>query len=352
MKRIKNILVRPDISIKAALKKMDKTGKRIIFISDPGYILRGVVTDGDIRRWILKGNGLDTAVVKIMKKKPIVLREGYLEEEAKELMLSKKIECIPVLGEKNRIISAIWWRDFFLTKLKQHKPVNVPVVIMAGGEGTRLLPFTTILPKPLIPIGEKPIIELIMDKFMEFGCKDFYLSVGYKADILKAYLSEQKDKYSITYIKEEKPMGTIGSLSSLRRELKNTFFVTNCDILIEADYADILKFHRANKNEITLVVSMKHYRIPYGICEIRNGGDLVGIQEKPEYDYLVNAGLYLLERSVLEHIPEKYFNMTDLIRYYISNNKKIGVYPVSDKSWLDMGEWQELQKMLKKFEVK
>ncbi|MFH1074541.1 MAG: sugar phosphate nucleotidyltransferase, partial [Candidatus Firestonebacteria bacterium] len=227
------------------------------------------------------------------------------------------------------------------------------VVIMAGGEGTRLSPFTKILPKPLIPIGEKPIMEIIVDRFMAYGCRDFYVSVNYKASILKAYFSDFTQNCIIKFVQEEKPLGTIGSLCLFKEVLKTTFFVTNCDILIEADYADILKFHKSNKNLITMVVSMKHYTIPYGVCEIKNGGDLRGILEKPEYDFLVNTGMYLMEPQVVKDIPQNsYYNMNELINDYVHHNKKIGAYPISEKSWLDMGEFQELQKTLRKFEAR
>ena len=136
----------------------------------------------------------------------------------------------------------------------------------------------------------------------------------------------------------------------LKGKIKRPFFVSNCDILIEADYSDIYKFHRENKNKITMIVSMKHYTIPYGVCEISNGGALKGIKEKPEYDYLVNTGLYVMDPDVINDIPKnKFYHVTDLIADYTKRKKKIGVYPISEKSWFDMGEWQEFQKMFKKF---
>jgi len=170
---------------------------------------------------------------------------------------------------------------------------------MAGGEGTRLYPFTKILPKPLVPIGDKPILEIIINRFYEYGCTNFNLSVNYKSNIIKAYFSDFKHNYKINYIHEKKPLGTAGSLHILQNRIRKTFFVSNCDILIDADYADILKFHKQSKNKITLVTSMKHFTIPYGICEIGDGGALKNINEKPEQDLLVNTGLYVLEPEVL-----------------------------------------------------
>jgi len=353
MKRIKNILIRPSISIKQALKKMDEAGKKILLIVDAKRKILGVVTDGDIRKWILKNRSLDQSVSLVMNSNPVILKEGFLKEEAKQIMLTQAIDCIPIVDLESKVISAIWWLDIFNNKFKMHKAVNSPVVIMAGGEGSRLSPLTNILPKALLPVGEKPIIELIMDRFMEYGSNDFYLSVNYKANILKAYFSDNKHSFRIEYIDESKPLGTIGSLHLLKNKLKKTFFVSNCDILIDADYSDIHKFHKESKNCITLVVSMKHYTIPYGICEIEKGGVLKRINEKPEYDLLVNTGLYLVEPKMLNLIPkDTFYNMTDLINDCLKENQKVGVYPVSEKCWLDMGQWQELHNMLKRFEVK
>lgn len=343
MKKIRDVFIKPETSIKQSLRRMDEAGKRILFVIDNRDTILGVATDGDIRRWILQSNSLNENITKAMNKKPVLLKEGYSKEEAKEIMLSQQIECIPIIDENKKLISAIWWLDIFGDKFKKLKSVDLPVVIMAGGEGTRQLPFTNVLPKPLMPIGGKPIIELIIEKFMEFGCKPFYLSINYKANLLKAYFNDYKHVCDINYIQEEKPLGTAGSLFLLKDIIKNTFFVKNCDILVEADYFDILKFHKTNKNKITLIASMKHYTIPYGICKIENGGLLKGIEEKPEYDFLVNSGMYLIEQEVLQDIPEnRFYDMTDLLKDYIKRDKKIGVYPVSEKSWFDIGQWEEL----------
>ena len=254
--------------------------------------------------------------------------------------------------ERRKVISCLWWTDLFDSKPDNPESLKLPVVIMAGGEGTRLAPFTKILPKPLMPMGDKPIIEVIINRFYDYGCNDFYLSLNYKSNIIKAYFSDFEHKYKINYILENKPLGTAGSLYLLKKKIKKTFFVSNCDILIEADYADILKFHYQRKNKITLVSSMKNFMIPYGVCQIKDGGILRSIREKPEYDFLVNTGMYVLEPSVLSDVPRnQFYTITDLINDYLKKNEKVGVYPVSDKSWLDMGQFEELQEMIKKFEA-
>jgi len=353
MKSKNNIIVPPNIPIKAALKKMDEMGEKTLFVADRQTRLLGAVTDGDIRRWILKGASLNRDLSCVMNPRPLAFTENYSKDEARNSMVSLGIECIPIVDEQKRILSVIRWHDLFDKQFRKKKSLGLPVVIMAGGSGSRLSPFTNILPKPLIPIGEKPIIELIMDRFMFFGCKDIYLSVHYRSNILKAYFKDNVHNYNIKYVDEEKPLGTIGSLHMLRDKIKTTFILSNCDILIDADYSDIVQAHRDSKNDITLIVSLKHYTIPYGICEIKNGGMLKNIQEKPEYDFLVNTGSYILEPSVLKDIPvNKCYHATDLINSYIKKKKRLGVYPVSDKSWLDVGQWEEYQKSLRHFEAK
>lgn len=358
MERLKKVLVDSKITLKQALRKMDDSAEKILFVVDNHNRLLGTVTDGDIRRWILKGRSLKARITGAMNKNPVFLKNEYTLQEAKKIMLARKIECIPIVDTNQRIISAIWWLDLFNGETKKIKRIDVPVVIMAGGQGMRLSPFTRILPKPLIPIGEKPIIELIMEKFIHYGCRQFYLLLNYKANIIKAYFSEsllQDDNLrgiNINYVEETHPLGTAGGLSLLK-EIKTSFFVSNCDILVEADYADILDFHRKNKNKITMAVCMKHYTIPYGICEIFNNGALKRVKEKPEYDFLVNTGLYVLEPQILKSIPaNKVYHMTDLVNDTLKKRKKIGVYPISEKSWLDMGQWEELHQMLKKFGAK
>jgi len=352
MERLKKVLIEPEQPIKLVLKHMDLVGEKTLFVVDKENKLLGTVTDGDIRRWILKGRSLLAGVSKVMNCNPISLTQGVKAGKTKAIMINREIECLPIVDDEKKVIAAVWWMDLFKNKLKKLKSLKLPVVIMAGGEGARLHPFTKILPKPLMPIGDKPIIEIIINRFFDYGCKDFYLSLNYKSSIIKAYFSDFEHAYKINYILESKPLGTAGSLNFLKNKIKKTFFVSNCDILIEADYADILKFHHQKKNKITLVSSMKNFIIPYGICEIQGGGVLKNIREKPEYDFLVNTGMYVLEAEVIDDIPKNHFlNITDLINDYIKRGEKVGVYPVSEKSWMDMGQFEALQETLKKFEV-
>ncbi len=353
MEKVKKILIKPGSIIKQALKQMDVMGEKTLIVVDDQNKILGTTTDGDIRRWILKGKSLSEDVTCVMNSHPLTLKEGFAREAAKQLMLKKEIECLPVVDATNKVIASVWWPDLFENKPKKTKSLKLPVVIMAGGEGVRLAPYTKILPKPLMPIGDTPVVEMIIDRFSRYGCNDFYLSLNYKANLIKAYFSDFDHPYKINYILESKPLGTAGSLHLLKNKIKKKFFVSNCDVLIEADYADMLKFHIEKENKITLISSMKNFTIPYGVCEIQRGGILKNIHEKPEHDFLVNTGMYILEPAVLADIPTNHFyNMTDLINDYLKQGEKVGVYPVSEKAWLDIGQFEALSETLKKFEVK
>ncbi len=339
-------LVAPDTPITQALRRLDEFGRKVVFVAGDDRRLLGVVTDGDVRRWILSGNDLDRPISEAMNPNPVVLSGGFEREDARELLTQHGIDCIPVVDGDGRILSAVWWVDVFGAGVEQREPLGVPLVVMAGGQGSRLAPYTKVLPKPLLPIGEVPIVELIIERFVAHGCGDIYLTVNYKANLIKAYFNDVDRDYEVHFVDEPEPMGTAGSLSMLKGELTSTFFVTNCDILIDADYADVLRFHRENGNRLTVVGSLKNVTIPYGVCETTTGGRLVNISEKPSYDYLVSTGMYVVEPEALADIPgDRVFHVTDLIDEYVRRDIAIGVYPVSEKSWLDMGQFDELAEM-------
>jgi dTDP-glucose pyrophosphorylase len=352
-KSIEQILVNGDKTVKQAMKQLEETEKRILFVVDEHAKLLGSLMDGDIRRWILAEGSVNDPVEKACHKSPFVVREGYDLNELKRVMLEKRINCVPVINGGGQISDLLFWENIFGEGIRRKLPrqLELPVVIMAGGKGTRLDPFTKILPKPLIPIGEKTVIEVIIDSFLEYGILDFFLSINYKAKIIKSYFEELKPKYRIEYIEEDRPLGTAGSLKYLRGRINGSLLVTNCDIIIRADYPDLVDFHNSMKNDVTIVASMKNYNIPYGICEIANGGSLTKMLEKPEYNFLVNTGMYVLQSETLDLIPEdRMFHITELVERVKENNGKIGVFPISGDAWLDTGEWAEYKKALKKFE--
>jgi dTDP-glucose pyrophosphorylase len=349
---INTLMIMHGSRIKEALKQLEETERKTLFVIDDESRLIGTLTDGDIRRWILAEGSLDGMVENICNKTPRVVAIDYDAEQVKLEMLENKIGCIPVVNANREIIEVLFWENLFGEGVarKQVKPIDLPVVIMAGGKGTRLDPFTKILPKPLIPLGDKTVIEIIIDSFVECGAGKFYISVNYKSKIIKSYFEELDPAYEIEYIYEEKPLGTAGSLRYLCGKIDTSLIITNCDVIIKADYHDIVEQHLSSGNDITLVASLKNYSIPYGVCEIVNGGTLNKIREKPEYNFLVNTGMYVLEPETLEFIPEnEFFHITHLIEKVKAEGGKIGVYPISDKSWIDTGEWAEYKKALGHF---
>ena len=340
-------------NIREAIKKIDENGEGYIFVTDEQENIAGVLTDGDFRRAILNGISLSEPCSKIANYcfKFIDITQ-FSEREVINMFLLYKIDHLPLL--ENRKLKKIFKRkDFNLTgKVILPKPLeNILVVIMAGGKGTRMKPFTNIFPKPLIPIGNKSMLEVIMDEYNVYFQSKFILSVNFKANLIKAYLEEYVNLYNFSYLQEDIPLGTGGALKYLDGEFDKPFFVSNCDILIKANYADIYKFHIDEKNDFTIIASMIHYKVPYGVCDIENGGTLNQLIEKPEYDFLVNAGMYIINPDVLKYIPiDTYYNITDLIEQVKINGGKVGVYPVSENSYYDSGQWKEYGNMLEAME--
>lgn len=221
---------------------------------------------------------------------------------------------------------------------------------MAGGKGTRLQPFTDVLPKPLIPIKKQTVIERIINNFTDYGVNKFLISINYKAEILKAYFKELKPKYKLKFITENKPLGTVGSLSKLSKKEGKYFFITNCDTISNVNLGNMYNFHIKNNYDVTLLTSSKIHQVPYGVCHVAKNGDLKNIEEKPKFDFLVNVGLYLVNNEVIDFIPKnKVFHFTDLIKILQKKKYRIGLFPVYKNNWLDVGEWDEFKKTVSFF---
>ncbi len=349
MNNYKTLLISPYDNIKKALKAIDKGAQKIVFVVDDKNELIGSVTDGDVRRWILDSGNLEDNVSKIMNKTPKYLIKDFSEEEAKKTFQEFSIDVLPVINKQRKVIDIITRINLLEEKEKHYNQINLPVVIMAGGKGTRMDPFTRILPKPLIPIGNRAMVEVIMDEYAKFGMKKFYLSIYHMGKMIRAYFEDHESDYSFEYITEDKPLGTAGALKYLEGKTNSPFFVSNCDIIIKDDYSKIYDFHKKGNYALTMVASMQHHTIPYGVCEIENGGELKSIIEKPQYDFLVNTGMYLLNPEVLKFIPEnEFFHITHLMEKLKLNGMKIGVYPVSEQSYIDVGQWEEYKRSIGK----
>jgi len=347
-KKYKNI-IKKKTTIIDALKTMNKCSLNLLVVVDEEKFI-GLISIGDIRRAILNNIDMNaTAIEKIMRDDILVATTKDTMSEIKATMLRDRIVCMPVVDELKNLQAIHYWDEVFSEK-EELKSIDVQVVIMAGGFGTRLKPLTNIIPKPLIPVGEKPIIEIIIDNFIKHNVSDYYVSVNYKAKMIEDYLKEKEsEKCKLSYFQEEKPLGTIGSLYLIKNQLNKTIFVSNCDIIIEEDYADIYEYHKESNNDITIVSAIKHVEIPYGVMETEEGGSLIGMTEKPEYTFQINTGMYILEPHVIQQIPDnEFYHITDLIEE-INKKGKVGVFPIPEKSWHDIGQWKEYTATLAKF---
>ena len=331
---------------------MSKSGEKSLIVVNHNEKLLGILSDGDLRRAILNKKKLTENISKIYNSNSFYLFENsYDLENVKKKALKQKIYFIPILNRNKKVTNLLTSTDLFSeNKNIKTKNKNIPVVIMAGGLGTRLEPFTKVLPKPLIPIDGKPIIDHIIESFKNSGSNTFYITLNYKSKILKSYFEELNHKYKIFFLEEKKPLGTAGALFLLKNRIAKNFFVTNSDIILNTDYIDLYNFHIESKNDITLVVAAKEYEIPYGSCEISSNGNLLKINEKPKYNFLINSGLYLLNNKILKLLKKNNkIDMNELIELAIEKKFKIKIYPVSDKQWIDVGQWVEYKKIVEKF---
>ena len=347
MRDISKITITPSTTLLAALKTMDVQKVKTLFVFDERHF-EGLFTLGDVQRAIIKNIGLDKNVGAILDHHKIYGYKAESESAIREKMRSIRAEVMPILDDKGEIIDIWFWDEIFNEQEPDSRPkIDLPVVIMAGGKGTRLKPITNVIPKPLVPVGDKTILEVIMDQFEGIGCHKFYMSVNYKADMMKYYLSQLDHKYDIEFFMEDKPLGTIGSVSLLKGKITTPFFVSNCDSINEQDYRDVYDYHVNNHNDMTIVTMVKSFKIPYGVIETGDDGLMTALKEKPEQNYQVNTGVYILNPELIGEIPEgEFFHITHLMEKVLGRGGRVGCFPVSEHSWKDMGEWPEYLKMI------
>ncbi len=350
MKDIANVTISPSTTLLIALKTMDERKVKTLFVFD-GNHFEGLFTLGDVQRAIIRNTGLDKSVGAILDRHKIYGYKSESDDVIREKMRSIRAEVMPILDENGEIVDIWFWNETFNEQEPNNRQkIDLPVVIMAGGKGTRLKPITNVIPKPLVPVGDKTILEVIMDQFEGIGCHKFYMSVNYKADMMKYYLSQLDHKYDIEFFMEDKPLGTIGSVSLLKGRITTPFFVSNCDSINEQDYRDVWDYHVQNHNDMTIVTMVKSFKIPYGVIETGEDGLMTALKEKPEQTYQVNTGVYILNPELIEEIPEgEFFHITHLMEKVQARGGRVGCFPVSEHSWHDMGEWPEYLKMIKVF---
>lgn len=346
---INKISVYTNTTISDTFKLMSDIGKKLLLVFN-GDKFEGIISVGDIQRAIINKVDLSEPIKNILRTNFRFATDTQSKDDIKKLMFHYRMEFMPIVNIDGDLVDVIFWEDI-ISDIKHQcdTPFDLPIVIMAGGQGSRLRPLTNVLPKPLIPIGNKTMIEDIMDRFVICGSNKFYISVNYKADFIKNYFNQlPTSEYNIEFFQEDKPLGTAGSIKLLRNKINSTFFVSNCDIIIDEDYSHILAYHIENRNDITLVTAMKNYPIPYGIVETSKNGLLTVIKEKPELSFQINTGLYILEPAVIELIPEgEFFHITHLMERIIEEGGRVGCFPISEKSWTDIGDWKEYQKYIR-----
>lgn len=345
--KLENYLVSEKESIVETMKKIDCNASGHVFVCRD-RILVAVVTDGDIRRSLLKGININSSIDLIANYSPLFLAEEN-SSTAHNFMKAHSISVVPII-DKNRELVDIK----FLLKNDEIVKGNLKtqVVIMAGGKGKRLKPYTDILPKPLIPIGEKTITEHILEHFENYGCEEFLMIVNYKKNFIKSYFAESEVQRNLNFVEEETFQGTGGGLFLVKDKIKDTFFMTNCDVIIQCDYSKLLQYHKKQKAIITIVCARKKVVMPYGTVEVSKEGYALNFREKPKFEFNTSTGLYVIEPEFLNKIkPNSIIDITELIQNAIENDEKVGVYLIHEDEWMDMGQIEELEKMKEKMRI-
>lgn len=338
MKQIDNIKISMSSTINDALRVIDIGRMQIALIVDEKDILLGTLTDGDIRRGLLNGLDLNSPIENIIFKKPTVAKENDSKKKILNLALSKNLRQIPIVDKNNKILGIHEIEEFIKPKKKLNK-----VVLMVGGIGERLRPLTENTPKPMLQVGNRPILHTIVEKFSNCGFADIVMCVNYKSKIIQDYFGDgKKFGVNIEYVQEDQKMGTAGALSLLKDKLNEPFFVMNGDLLTTLDFEKMLDFHLDNNSKATMCVRQYKFEIPFGVVSLNNE-NIVSLEEKPIHNFFVNAGIYVLDSECLELIPNKFYNMTSLFEKMVSNGKKTISFPMKEY-WIDIGRLIDYEK--------
>lgn len=347
---LERFMVSDTKSVKEVIEYMEENDIKTVFVVDESKRMQGLFTYGDMRKFFLKDGNMANCITSAMNKSPIVY-SSY--EEAEKERKKNKMIVYPVIDSERHIIDALFERDIEENEISIEFQNDFPLVIMAGGKGTRLYPYTKILPKALIPIGEETISERIINRFVRYGCKDIYFILNHKGNMIKSYFNDiVEKKYNTHYIDEPVFLGTGGGLALLKGKIDKTFILSNCDILINADIDCLLKTHKLQKNKITFVCAMKDMVIPYGVINTNEDGKIESMVEKPELSFLTNTGVYVIEPEVIEELEDNEFiHLPDIAKKYLDKGENIGVFPISGKAWFDMGQFSEMENMIKELGV-
>lgn len=340
----KKILVRPEASVLEALKVIDSAGHNCAIVVEEDGKLKGVITDGDVRRAILKHVSLNSEVSMIMNANPHSVPIGTSQAKINEIMRLRSIRQLPVLDDQRRIVDV-----HFLDEHSAIKKFDNPVIFMVGGEGKRLYPLTKDCPKPLLKLGEKPILEHIVENFVAQGFYNFVMSVNYKAEMIESHFGNgEKFNCNISYLKETQPLGTAGSLS-LIGQVDSPAIVMNGDILTKTNFAELLTYHNKHEASATMCVRPFELQVPYGV--ISAAEDRISqIDEKPVHTFFVNGGIYVLNPEMFGFLESKeVIDMPGFFQRIIQNGHKVSPYLVREY-WLDVGQFPDFERARQDFE--
>ncbi len=339
MKSIENIRLTEDSTIKEALEVIDKAAMQIAVVTDSDNKLIGTITDGDLRRGFLKGLDLNQNIEKVIFRNPTVATINHTKEEILKLAVSKKIHQIPVVDDKGKVLGIQEIQELIEPKNKTNK-----VFLMVGGLGKRLRPLTENTPKPMLKIGNKSILEIIVERFAQYGYTNIVMCANYKYHAIKDFFGDgSKFGVNIEYILEKKRMGTAGALSVLREKPLEPLFVMNGDVITNVNFDHMMNYHMANNSIATMGVKEYDIMVPYGVVNTHKGV-IKSIEEKPSHRFFVNAGIYILNKEILDLVPKnKFYDMTDLFEEIIEKKLKGISFPIYEE-WTDIGQEDELER--------
>lgn len=349
MKIQKKLITSPDSKIMKVFKNIKDSGFRTLVVTSKKGHLLGTISDGDIRKFLIKGGSINRSISKIFNTSPKYFVQGnYDISKLKKYFIKFQFGIIPITNKQKKLIKIFTWQDIFKQRPDiKVKKIPIDVVIMAGGEGRRLKPYTNVLPKPLMPINEKPLIDYIINTFTERGFKNFLVSINFKSNIIKSYFKDLTKNYRINFIEEKTPLGTIGAISLIKNKVSQNFIITNCDTIYNIDYSKFYNFHLKKGNLLTIAVSGKKIIFPYGVCEIDKKDNLINMEEKPKKNFLVNTGLYLMNKKLIKYFPKnKLLDINNIIEICKEKKIPISTFLINEKSWSDFGS---LKNYLNKF---
>lgn len=336
MKLIDNIKININTTVKEALQIIDNSSLQIALVINKDEKLIGTLTDGDIRRGLLRGLDLNCTIETIYNKTPTVAKVGDNADKILSLAIDKKLRQVPIVDAAGKVVDIKEIDDF----IKPHPKLN-KVILMAGGLGERLRPLTIDTPKPMLNVGNKPILQTIIEKFKENGYSNFIICLNYKSDIIQEYFKDGSEfGINIEYVIEEQRLGTAGALSLINDISNEPFFVMNGDILTNINFSQLHEYHNSSNSIATMCVRDYNFQIPYGVVELE-GTNIISIQEKPHQKYFVSAGIYMFSHEVLNYIPKnEYFDMPTLFEKLIADGKNAISFPLREY-WLDIGKIEE-----------